>query len=56
MNATRQCGQFELRTWADTHLRDGRFDQQQTLALFEGVVKTSKAQGFPLIRFVTHME
>jgi len=52
----RQRGQLELRTWTDTHLRNGRFDQHKTLALFEAVVKDSKEQGFPLIRFVTHTE
>ena len=56
VTAIRQRGQFELRTWTDTHLRNGRFDQHKTLALFEAVVKDSKEQGFPLIRFVTHME
>src|SRR5207247_5639153 len=54
--AARDSGQLELRTWADTHLRDGEFNQDKTLALFEAVVKDSKEQGFPLIRFVTHME
>jgi MEDS: MEthanogen/methylotroph, DcmR Sensory domain len=52
----RQRGQFELRTWTDTHLRDGEFNQDKTLALFEAVVKNSKEHGFALIRFVTHME
>ena len=52
----RQRGQFELRTRTDTHLRDGEFNQDKTLALFEAVVKNSKEQGFALIRFVTHME
>ena len=52
----RQRGQFELRTWTDTHLRDGEFNQDKTLALFEAVVKNSKEQGFALIRFATHME
>jgi hypothetical protein len=51
-----QNGQFELRTWSDTHLLDGNFDSHRTLELFEGVVKGAKRQGFPLIRFVTHME
>jgi DcmR-like sensory protein len=51
-----ESGQFELRTWTDTHLRNGRFDQNKTLALFEEVVKDAKRQGFPLIRFITHME
>src|SRR5438874_459896 len=34
-----QSGQLELRTWTDTHLRNGQFDQDKTLALFEGVVR-----------------
>jgi len=37
-------------------LLDGRFDQDRTLALLADVVKDAKHQGFPLIRFVTHME
>ena len=54
--ARRQSGQFELCSWEDTHLRGGKFDRNKTLALFEEVVKNAKLQGFPLIRFVTHME
>ncbi len=56
VTAIRQRGQFELRTWTDTHLCNGRFDQEKTLALFQEVVRDAKQQGFPLIRFVTHME
>jgi hypothetical protein len=51
-----QDGRFELRTWSETHLLDGYFDQHRTLKLFEGVVKNAKRQGFPRTRFVTHME
>jgi hypothetical protein len=54
--ATRQTGQLELRDWGNTHLRNGRFDQDVTLALFADIVKGARQQGFPLIRFVTHME
>src|SRR5262245_11125578 len=54
--AARETGQFELRNWADTHLRNGRFDQDKTLALFADIVKDAKRQGFPLMRFITHME
>ncbi|MBV8213979.1 MAG: MEDS domain-containing protein [Verrucomicrobia bacterium] len=49
-------GQFELRTWSDTHLRDGYFDGERTLKLFEAVVNNARCQGFSLIRFVTEME
>jgi MEDS: MEthanogen/methylotroph, DcmR Sensory domain len=52
----RESGQFELRTWNDMHLHNGRFDQDKTLALLEDIVKEAKRQGFPLSRFVTHME
>jgi MEDS: MEthanogen/methylotroph, DcmR Sensory domain len=52
----RESGQFELRTWNDMHLHNGRFDQDKTLALLKDIVKEAKRQGFPLSRFVTHME
>lgn len=49
-------GRLEVRTWSDTHLLDGYFNQHRTLKLFEGVVHRAKEQGFSLTRFVTHME
>jgi MEDS: MEthanogen/methylotroph, DcmR Sensory domain len=51
-----RTGQFEVRTWSDTHLLDGHFDQHRTLELFGRVIKNAKEQGFPLARFVTQME
>ena len=51
-----KSGQLELRDWANTHLRGGKFDPQETLFLFEEVAKGAKQKGYPLIRFVTHME
>ena len=54
--ALQKAGQLELRDWANTHLRGGQFDPQKTLSLFEGVVREAESKGFPLIRFVTHME
>jgi hypothetical protein len=54
--AAQESGQLEVRDWTEMHLGGGRFDQDKTLALFEGVVKQAKRQGFPRIRFVTHME
>ncbi len=56
VEAIRRNGQFELRDWDNTHLRDGGFNLSSTLALFQQVVKQAKQNGFPLIRFVTHME
>jgi len=51
-----QNGQFELRDWSNTHLRDGRFDQQKTLALLRQVMDDARKKGFPFTRFVTNME
>ena len=54
--AVRKKGQFELRDWYNTHLRDGHFDGSKTLSLYQEVVKTAREQGFSITRFVTHME
>lgn len=51
-----ETGQLELRDWTNTHLSTGSFDPQRTLAIFEQVVKSARLKGFPLLRFVTHME
>lgn len=56
MVAAIRSGQFELRTWSNTHLRDGQFDPHKTLTLFQQVVSNAKHQGYPRIRFVTQME
>ena len=40
-------GQLEVRRWEDAQLRDGRFDQDQMLALIEEVLAQGKARGFP---------
>jgi hypothetical protein len=49
-------GQFELRTWEQAYLREGRFDQDAMLELIESVLQGGKAEGFPLTRLVAHME
>jgi hypothetical protein len=54
--ALEKAGQLELRDWTNTHLRGGKFHPQKTLSLFEEVANDAKQKGFPLIRFVTHME
>ena len=48
--------QIEIRDWTESHLRDGRFDQEQTLAFWKKVGDEAKTQGFPLVRFVSQME
>jgi hypothetical protein len=54
--AAHLSGQFELCTWADAYLRDGHFDQDRMLALIQEVLEGGRQQGFPLTRWVTHME
>jgi hypothetical protein len=49
-------GQLELRPWTETHLVGGRFEQDETLARFQGIVQDAKRKAYPLIRFVTDME
>jgi hypothetical protein len=49
-------GQFEIRTWHEAYLREGRFDQDAMLTLIEQVLNDGPAQGFPLTRLVAHME
>jgi hypothetical protein len=54
--AAHSHGQFDLLAWTDTHLRGGRFDPDVTLALFGQMRLTASRQGFPLTRFITHMD
>jgi hypothetical protein len=54
--AARQSGQFELRTNTETYLRDGRFDQDRMLEVFEQMASGNARGGFPLSRIVCHMD
>ena len=49
-------GQLEVRLWQDTYLDGHRFDQDAMLALVEGQLQSSTAAGYPLTRFMGHME
>jgi MEDS: MEthanogen/methylotroph, DcmR Sensory domain len=49
-------GQLEVRLWQDCQFRGGRFDQDAMLALIEEVLQSGPAAGYPLTRFVGHME
>ena len=49
-------GQLEVRLWQDTYLGGHRFDQDAMLALVEGQLQSSAAAGYPLMRFLGHME
>jgi len=54
--AAQQSGQFELRTNTETYLRDGRFDQDRMLGVFEQLASSSAKTKFPLSRIVCHMD
>jgi len=49
-------GQLEVRVWQDCQFRGDRFDQDAMLALIEEVLQSGAAAGYPLTRFVGHME
>jgi hypothetical protein len=50
-----RSGQLNLRTNVETYLRDGRFDQERMLEVFEQMASGPKG-GFRLDRIVCHME
>ncbi len=54
--AAEQSGQFELRTNTATYLRNGRFDPDRLLEVFEQFASGSTKGGFPLSRIVCHMD
>jgi hypothetical protein len=54
--AAQQRGQFELRTNTETYLRDGRFDPDRMLEVFEQLASGNAAGGFPLSRIVCRMD
>jgi MEDS: MEthanogen/methylotroph, DcmR Sensory domain len=49
-------GQLEVRTWQDAPLRGGRFDEDTWLGLFEQMLQSGRAAGYPHTRFLGHME
>jgi len=51
-----QRGQFDLRTNTETYLRDGRFDQDRMLEVFEQAASGNAKGGFPLSRIVCRMD
>jgi hypothetical protein len=51
-----QSGQFELRTNSETYLRDGHFDQDRMLEVFEQLANDGDRQGFRRSRVVCQMD
>jgi hypothetical protein len=54
--AAQRNGQLEILTNTDTYLRDGRFDQDRMLEVFEQLASGNADGGFPLSRIVCHMD
>jgi hypothetical protein len=54
--ATQERGQLELRTNSEAYLRDGVFDQDRMLAVFEQLASGGANGDFPLSRIVCHMD
>jgi hypothetical protein len=54
--AAEESGQLELLTNADAYLRDGRFDQDRMLEVFEQLASGNAKGGFPLSRIVCRMD
>lgn len=51
-----RTGQLEVVDWTDAYLKEGRFDGDTMMALIEELVSTSRAEGFPRVRMMGHME
>jgi len=49
-------GQLEVWRWQDAQLRGERFDQDAMLAFIEEVLQLGAKAGYPLTRFLAHME
>ena len=51
-----QTGQFELRTNTEAYLREGRFDKDRMVEVFEQLASGNARGGFPLSRIVCRMD
>lgn len=49
-------GQFELRTNSEAYIRDGHFDKERMLEVFEQLASGNAPGGFPLSRIVCRMD
>jgi hypothetical protein len=54
--AAQKKGQFELRINTETYLRDGHFDQDRMLEVFEQLASGTAKGGFPRSRIVCRMD
>ena len=51
-----QSGQFELKTNTEAYLRDGRFDKDRMVQVFEQLASGNASGRFPLSRIVSRMD
>ncbi|HME91186.1 MAG TPA: MEDS domain-containing protein, partial [Myxococcaceae bacterium] len=49
-----RTGQLEVSSWEESHLSEGRFDQDRIIALIQEALERGKSQRFPLTRVVFH--
>jgi 3',5'-cyclic AMP phosphodiesterase CpdA len=54
--AAEESGQLELRVNTETYLRDGRFDPDRMLDVFEALASDPARGAYPLSRIVCHMD
>lgn len=54
--AAEASGQLEVHSNSETYLRDGQFDQDRMLAVFEEFAGRGGSMGFPLSRIVCQMD
>jgi hypothetical protein len=54
--AAQQSGQFDLRTNTETYIRDGCFDPDRMLEVFEQAASGNATSGFPLSRIICRMD
>ena len=55
-SATQQSGQLELKTNTEAYLRDGRFDKDRMVEVFEQLANGNARGAFPLSRIVCRMD
>jgi MEDS: MEthanogen/methylotroph, DcmR Sensory domain len=56
MRAALQSGKFDLLSWEQAYFRSGGFDQFDMLKFIHETAKKNRNEGYPLTRFVGHME
>ena len=56
IDASTDSGQLEVRAWEEAYLKPGHFSQDAMLELIQGVLKDSRAAGYPMTRLVANME